>query len=431
MVDNSNLKLEEYRLDMESCPGCRGCIWVDHIFCSGIEYPYRCPSIYHETFDAYSCMGRNKIAFGILNGEVDFTPKMLDIIYKCNLCGGCLAGCKRNLDLDTDMVLETLRIRAVEKGVAPIPAHKAVNDKIAESGNRYGADNSKRQEWLPSDAKVSDNPDVVYFAGCNSSFKNQQLAIATTGILDAAGVNYALFPGEKCCGNPLYESGDADAAKKQAEANIAALKATGASTIVTSCAECFKVWKVDYPKLLDKATKDMDYKVVHITQIAIEKIMDGTIKLEHPVNMQVAYHDSCKLTRCSDDWTPWHGERGKYAVTIPQKNFRRGITGVIMEPREVLASIPGIEFKEMIRNGMNTMCCGAGGGAADAFPEYTQNIANHRLDEAEDVGIDALVSSCPYCKDTFEKAARDGERSIKCYDITQVLYEAITGKGGL
>lgn len=431
MVDNSNLKLEEYRLDMESCPGCRGCIWVDHIFCTGIKYPYRCPSIYHETFDAYSCMGRNKIAIGILNGEVDFTPKMLDIIYKCNLCGACLAGCKRNLDLDTDMVLEALRIRAVEEGVAPIPAHKAVNDKIAESGNRYGADNSKRQEWLPSDAKVSDNPDMVYFAGCNSSFKNKQLAIATTGILDAAGVNYALFSGEKCCGNPLYESGDADAAKKQAEANIAAMKATGASTIVTSCAECFKVWKVDYPKLLDKATKDMDYKVVHITQVAIEKIMDGTIKLDHPVNMRVAYHDSCKLTRCSDDWTPWHGERGKYAVTIPQKTFRRGITGVIMEPREVLASIPGIEFKEMIRNGMNTMCCGAGGGAADAFPEYTQDIANHRLDEAEDVGIDALVSSCPYCKDTFEKAAKDGDRSIKCYDITQVLYEAITGKGGL
>jgi Fe-S oxidoreductase len=236
---------------------------------------------------------------------------------------------------------------------------------------------------------------------------------------------------ERCCGNPLYESGDADAALEQAQQNIAALKATGASTVVTSCAECYKVWKVDYPKLLDRSTGEMEYKVLHITQVANKGIQDGSLKLEHPVNMRVAYHDSCKLTRCSDDWVPWHGERGKYGVTIPPKVWRRGINGVIMEPREILASIPGIELKEMIRNGMSTLCCGAGAGVAEAYPEYTENVADHRLDEAEDVGIEALVSSCPYCKDTFTKAAEQGSRPIKCFDITQVLNESIYGKGGL
>jgi len=391
----------------------------------------RCPSLYHRKFDAYSCMGRNKIALGIMKGEVDFTPKTIEIIYQCNLCGACLAACKRNLDLDTDMTLETLRIRAVEKGAAPIPEHKAVNDRIAESGNRYGADNSKRSDWLPGDARVSDKPDMVYFAGCNSSFRNREIAIATTGILDAIGERYALLDGEKCCGNPLYESGDADAALEQAQQNIAALEDTGASTILTSCAECYKVWKVDYAKLLDVSTEEMNYRVLHITQLANERVQKGSLKLENSVNMRVAYHDSCKLTRCSDDWVPWHGERGKYGVTIPPKVWRRGIKGVIMEPREILASIPGVELKEMIRNGMSTMCCGAGAGVAEAYPEYAENVANHRLDEAEDVGVEAVVASCPYCKDTFTKAAERGNRPIKCFDITQVLYESIYGKGGL
>ena len=391
----------------------------------------RCPSLYHRQFDAYSCMGRNKIALGIMNGEVDFTPKTIEIIYQCNLCGACLAACKRNLDLDTDMTLEALRIRAVEKGAAPIPAHKAINDKIRESGNRYGADNGKRSEWLPADAKVSDRPEMVYFAGCNASFRNREIARATTGILDAAGVRYALFEGEACCGNPLYESGDADAALEQARRNIAALKETGASTLVTSCAECYKVWKVDYPKLLDKATGEMGYKVLHITQVANEALRSGALKPRHPVNMRVAYHDSCKLTRCSDDWVPWHGERGKYGVTIPPKVWRRGINGVIMEPREILAGIPGIELKEMIRNGMSTLCCGAGAGVAEAYPDYAEHVAGHRLDEAEDVGVEALVVSCPYCKDAFTAAAEKGNRPIRCYDITQVLAESIYGKGGL
>jgi len=431
MVENANLRLEEYRRDAESCPGCRGCIWVDHIFCSGSKYSMRCPSLYHRKFDAYSCMGRNKIALGIMKGEIDFSPKAVEIIYQCNLCGACLAACKRNLDLDTDMTLETLRIRAVEKGVAPIPEHKAINDKIAESGNRYGTDNSKRRDWLPGGAKVSDKPEMVYFAGCNSSFRNKEIATATTGILDALDASYALLDEEKCCGNPLYESGDADAALEQAKRNIAALKATGASAVVTSCAECYKVWKVDYPKLLDRSTEEMEYKVLHVTQVANQGIQNGSLKLEHPVNMRVAYHDSCKLTRCSDDWVPWHGERGKYGVTIPPKVWRRGINGVIMEPREILASIPGIELKEMLRNGMSTLCCGAGAGVAEAYPEYTENVSNHRLDEAEDVGIEALVSSCPYCKDAFTKAAEQGNRPIKCVDLTQVLHESICGKGGL
>ena len=187
----------------------------------------RCASLYHRKFDAYSCMGRNKIALGIMKGEVDFTPKTIEIIYQCNLCGACLAACKRNLDLDTDMTLETLRIRAVEKGAAPIPEHKAINDRIAESGNRYGLNNSRRGEWLPGTAKVSDKPEMVYFAGCNSSFRNKEIATASTGILDALGASYALLEEEKCCGNPLYESGDADAALEQAQRNIAALEGHG------------------------------------------------------------------------------------------------------------------------------------------------------------------------------------------------------------
>ena len=431
MVENANLRLEAYRRDTESCPGCRGCIWVDHIFCSGSRYSMRCPSLYHRKFDAYSCMGRNKIALGIMKGEVDFTPKTIEIIYQCNLCGACLAGCKRNLDLDTDMTLETLRIRAVEKGAAPIPAHKAMNESIAGSRNRYGADNGKRGAWLPPGARISEKPEMIYFVGCNSSFRKKEIAIATSGILDAVGASYAVLDGEECCGNPLYESGDSDRALEQAQRNIAALKKTGASTIVTSCAECYKVWKVDYPKLLDKSTAEMDYRVLHITQVANESIRKGSLKLNHPVKLRVAYHDSCKLTRCSDDWVPWHGQRGKYGVTNPPKVWRRGIRGVIMEPREILASIPGIELKEMIRNGMNTMCCGAGAGVAEAYPEYAESVANHRLDEAEDVGIEALVASCPYCKDAFTKTAEKGSRPIRCFDITQVLHASLYGKGGL
>lgn len=422
-------QLEDYHWDALNCCGCKGCIWVDHVYCSGVKYGMRCPSLHEYELDTYSSIGRSKLALGLLDGTFDFTPTSLDIIYKCNLCGACDTGCKRNLDLDPGMVLETLRIRAVEKGAAPIPAHKRITDKIAKTGNRYGSSSSSRATWLPKSAKIAKKPEMVYFVGCNSSYKNKDIATATAGILDAAGVKWALFPEEACCGHPYYVAGMADEALKQAKRNISALKDSGAKTIVTSCAECYKTWKVDYPKLMDKPTEKMGYKVIHITELAAEKIAAGKLKLKHPVNLKVAYHDPCNLARLSDDWIPWHGTRGKWGVTEPPKPYRRGSDVPYQPARDILDAIPGLDRTEFIRMKENTMCCGAGGGVAEAYPEFARNTADHRLEEAQDVGAEAIASACPYCGDNLSLVASDRDYSIKTYDITQLLHASITGRG--
>ncbi|MFO8011169.1 MAG: (Fe-S)-binding protein [Dehalococcoidia bacterium] len=426
-----HLKLENYHWDAINCCGCKGCIWVDHVYCSGVKYGMRCPSLHEYEFDTYSAIGRSKLALGLLDGTCDFTPTTLDIIYKCCLCGACDIGCKRNLDLDPGMVLETMRIMAVENGAGPLPAHKKVADNIARTGNRYGGVAEKRASWLPKSARVSTSPDILYFVGCNSSYKSREISRATAGILDAAGVNWALFPEEACCGHPYYVAGMAGETLKQAERNIRAFEKSGATTIVTGCAECYKTWKVDYPKLMDKPTADMPYKVIHITELAAEKIADGTLKPTHPVNIKVAYHDACNLARYSDEWIPWHGTRGKWGVTQPPKTYRRGANVPYQPARDILDAIPGLERTEFIRNRENTMCCGAGGGVLDAFPDMARNTADHRLEEAQDVGAEAIVSACPYCGDNFSRTAKDCERPIKYYDITQILNASLTGRGNL
>ncbi|MBM3131814.1 MAG: (Fe-S)-binding protein [Chloroflexi bacterium] len=425
------LELENYHWDALNCCGCKGCIWVDHVYCSGVKYGMRCPSLHEYELDTYSAIGRTKLALGLLDGTFQFTPTALDIIYKCNLCMACDIGCKRNLDLDPGMVLETLRIRAVEKGAGPLPAHKKIAENIAKSGNRYGGAAAKRQAWLPKDAKIAKTPEMVYFAGCNSSYKRTGLATATAGILDTCGAKWAPFPGEQCCGHPLYVSGMAEAALKQATANIEALKKSGATTVVTACAECYKTWKVDYPKMMDKRTDVMGYKVIHITELAAQKLKDGTLKPTHPVNMIVAYHDACNLGRASDSWVPWHGTRGKWGVTQPPKTYRRGANAPYQPARDILDAIPGLVRKEFIRTRENTMCCGAGGGVMDAYPEFAHHTADHRLEEAEDVGAEAVVSACPYCDENFAQTAASTDRKLKVYDVVQLLYQSLTGRGTL
>ena len=108
-------------------------------------------------------------------GKLQWTPKLLEIIYADPLCGACDVGCKRNLDLEIELILESLRIRAVKDGAGPMPAHKKVADNIASVGNHFGAPAANRKKWIAKDIKVADKAETLYFAGCSASYRNQEI----------------------------------------------------------------------------------------------------------------------------------------------------------------------------------------------------------------------------------------------------------------
>ena len=205
-----------------------------------------------------------------------------------------------------------------------------------------------------------------------------------------------------------------------------AVKASGASIVLTSCAECYKTWKVDYPKLLDIPTADLGFNVVHIVEHIDQLIQDGNLKFDNRVDMRVTYHDPCNLGRLSEPWVKWEGKRIKWGSLEPPKEFRRGTYGIYQAPRNILQAIPGIEVVEMERFKENTWCCGGGGGVRDAFPDFALWTAGERLEEARTTGAEAIVSCCPYCKEQFKDAANDRKEKIKVYDITEIILQAMS-----
>jgi len=418
-----DIKLEDYQWDALNCCGCKGCIWVDHIYTPGIRHGIKCPSIMHYFFDSYSALGRCKLALGLLEGSLEFSSTAIDIIYKCNLCGACDVGCKRNLDLEPLMILETLRIKAVEKGSAPPPPLKAIAQSVLETGNPYGV------QKLPSNPETlssSSAPQLVFFPGCNMLFNQRHLLKVTQNVLSATGLDFAQFP-NPCCGRPLYVAGMATEAKAIAEANISFLERAGLHTIVTGCAECYKTWKVDYPKLLGSATNQMPYRVLHTSQL-LDTLMtrQHTLQFVHPLppalaGKKIAYHDACNLGRLSEEWIPWSGTRGKWGLTSPPKIYRRGTYGEYDSPRKLLMAIEDIELVEFPRNRENTLCCGSGGGVMNAFPDFAMATAHSRLKEAIDVGIEVIVTGCPFCLEHLTRAARQTGAPIRLYDIAEIV----------
>ncbi len=418
---NLNYELSRYRYDMEKCVGCKGCVWVDHIYMPNVRFGIRCPSNIYELFDAYSSLGRLKIGLAMLEGRVNYSDKLLDVIYRCNLCGACDAGCKRNLDLEPLLVLESLRVKCVRDGKGPLKEHQEVVKNIMERRNRFGAPERDRLKWIPLDS-TSQSSEMVYFPGCASSYIDNDISKATVEIMKAGDIRFnTLGDKDRCCGHPLVDMGFIDQAREIAESNIRAIKEIGVNRVLTSCAECYKTWKVDYPKLLGKSTGEMEYNVIHISQLVDDLQEKGVLQFTREVNMKVTWHDPCHLGRLSEPWIEWEGDRGRYGLMDTPKEYRRGTFGIYHAPRNILKRIKGLTFIEMPRTRENTLCCGAGGGAREAFRDYASFIARERIEEARSISVEAIITACPYCKENFKKV---GE-GMKIYDLSELIWMAL------
>ncbi len=308
-------KLENFVYDMSRCIKCKGCTWVDHIYMPGVKFSTRCPSATRYWFDSYGAYGKMRMGLALAENRLGYSDKLLEILYACTLCGACDVGCKRNLDLEIELTLEALRIKAVKDGQGPMPEHKKIARNILTKHNSFGAPHENRTRWLTEGIRLAPKADVLYFVGCTAAYTNPELARATAKILNASGTPFMLMPDEWCCGNVLYSVGMIDEARELAQRNIEAVKQTGASTVLTSCAEGYRMWKVDYPKILGMATADLGFRVVHLVEYVAELIKEGTLKLTNPVNLRLTYHDPCSLSRLSEPWVPWSGERGLWGVS--------------------------------------------------------------------------------------------------------------------
>ena len=64
-------------------------------------------------------------------------------------------------------------------------------------------------------------------------------------------------------------------------------------------------------------------------------------------------------------------------------------------------------------------------GTREAFPDYTKFIGAERIEEAESISVEAIVSGCPYCKENFLKAGQSAQKEMKAYDLSELILMAL------
>ena len=108
------MALEDFREDMELCNKCNICKFIPLEKVQGEKPVNVCPSISRYNFHAYSGGGRMGIGVAMLENRLEYTDKLLDIIYNCQMCGACDVSCKYAMDMEVIEPIYETRIKAVE-----------------------------------------------------------------------------------------------------------------------------------------------------------------------------------------------------------------------------------------------------------------------------------------------------------------------------
>lgn len=421
------MTLEQYKGDVNMCCRCSACKFIPLQKVSGYDYSYVCPSISRYDFHSYSGGGRmNIIAAGIKEG-INYSDRLLDIVYNCQVCGACGVSCNYAMDMEVQAPIEEFRIRCVSEGKTN-PALNKVIQGLRKTGSMVEV-SGNRGDWAQGmnlkDA-TKEKTEVLFHVGCLTSYNSDmhKLARAAAKIMKKAKVDFGIAgDNETCCGGRAYQMGYEKDFLKQAKKNMAMIKKAGIKTVVTACADGYHAFKVLY----DKYGLRENLEVLHITEYMDNLISDGKLKFKKNIDMVVTYHDPCRLGRLGEPWIDWKGKKipGDRFVFDPPKQYRRGTCGVYQPPRDVLKSIPGIKLSEMTRIKEYSWCCGSGGGVSESNPDFARWTALERISEAESTGSEAIVSACPWCEKIFEEAIRESGSRLKVYDIVELAAKAI------
>ncbi|MFO1468037.1 MAG: heterodisulfide reductase-related iron-sulfur binding cluster [Steroidobacteraceae bacterium] len=110
-------------------------------------------------------------------------------------------------------------------------------------------------------------------------------------------------------------------------------------------------------------------------------------------------------------------------ITEPPKKLPTGNGGIYEAPRTLLA-LAGFEMVEFERRRELSYCCGAAGGAKEAFPGFADKAAQSRRNEAGSVGATAIATACGSCLSHLNAAGA----SIPALGLYSLLAQSLSKK---
>jgi Fe-S oxidoreductase len=326
-----------------------------------------------------------------------------DVLWSCTNCGACVEQCPVDIE-HIDHIVDMRRYQTMIESAFPAEAGGMLKN-LEKAGNPWGMPKRMRTEWtkdLDFDIKivgedVEDLSEVEYlfWVGCAGSLddKAQKTTKAVAELLHIAGVEFAIMgQAETCTGDPARRMGNEFVFQMLAQENVETLNEVKATKIVATCPHCFNTIGREYEQL------GGNFEVIHHTQLLNELVSNGKLTPTESFSGSATYHDPCFLGRHNKVYSP---------------------------PRELIAKVGGLQYKEMERSKERSFCCGAGGARMWMEETIGQRINDNRTEEALALSPDAIITGCPFCKTMISDSVASKSAEAEVIDVAQLLVRTV------
>jgi L-lactate dehydrogenase complex protein LldE len=214
---------------------------------------------------------------------------------------------------------------------------------------------------------------IALFVTCVVDQLMPEVGVDTVKVLRRAGYEVDFPPEQTCCGQPFFNSGFQDEARRLARRTIDAF--ADREIVVLPSGSCTTMIRQEYPHLLENEPKYY-YRALRLAKKSFElsefllkeaKWPEVTaVPTPQPQAQPITYHDSCHMCR---------------------------LLGLKKEPRQTLQAA-GYTIQEMAEP---DRCCGFGGLFSVRMPEVSNAMTAEKLRQAQATQAATLVTADPGC----------------------------------
>lgn len=224
-------------------------------------------------------------------------------------------------------------------------------------------------------------PRVALFITCIIDQALPEVGVATVRLLRKAGYEVDFPMGQTCCGQPFFNSGFRDEARRLAQRMIEVFEPY--EVVVAPSGSCTAMVRTEFPHLFDelpgwrRRALRLAAKTYELSEFLVT--VAGWQPEQTAAGLQVTYHDSCHMNR---------------------------LLHLHDEPRRLLAAA-GAEIVEMSES---DRCCGFGGLFSVRMPEVSNAMTAEKLRQAQETQAPVLVTCDPGCLTQMRGLVSDGLR---------------------
>ncbi|QQL51444.1 (Fe-S)-binding protein [Mucilaginibacter ginkgonis] len=209
---------------------------------------------------------------------------------------------------------------------------------------------------------------VELFVPCFVDQLYPDTAFSTVKLLEKAGCNVHYNTEQTCCGQPAFNAGFWDDAKKIGSKFLNEFSED--SVIVTPSASCTGMVRNYYSDLFTNTVLHNKCRAVQGNIYELSDFLVNILQYEYfgaELEGRAVYHDSCNALReCK----------------------------IKDEPRRLLENVHGLELLNMPDN---ETCCGFGGTFAVKFAAISSAMAQQKVDHALSVNAEYIISTDASC----------------------------------